>query len=201
MSKFIIIEGTDNTGKDTQQNLIIEKVNNLVFQKLHYSSLPFKDDKKKHVSYSQKMYDDMFKLMIASKDKDINLIFNRSHLGESVYSPLYREYSGDYVFDIEKRYVKQLRKELYLITLTNDPHTILKRDDGLSFYSNEEEIKAEVDGFNRAHRLSKIKNKLKIHLGTMSAEEVSNIIIDFLQHQNTITGSPKQLNLFDDVQD
>jgi hypothetical protein len=199
MSKFIIIEGTDNTGKDTQQNLIIEKVNNLVFQKLHYSSLPFLDDKEKHISYSQKMYDDMFKLMIVSKDKDINLIFNRSHLGESVYSPLYREYSGDYVFDIEKKYVKQLRKELYLITLTNDPHTILKRDDGLSFYGNEEEVKAEVDGFNRAHRLSKIKNKLKIHLGTMGAEEVSNIIIDFLQHQNTITGSPKQLNMFDNV--
>lgn len=199
MSKFIIIEGTDNTGKDTQQNLIIEKINNLVFQKLHYSSLPFKDDKEKHISYSQKMYDDMFKLMIASKDKDINLIFNRSHLGESVYSPLYREYSGDYVFDIEKKYVKQLRKELYLITLTNDPHTILKRDDGLSFYGNEEEVKAEVDGFNRAHRLSKIKNKLKIHLGTMSAEEVSNIIVHFLQHENSITGSPKQLNMFTDV--
>ncbi len=196
MSKFIIIEGTDNTGKDTQQNLIIKKVNDLVFQKLHYSSLPFKDDEEKHISYSQKLYDDMFKLMIASKDKDINIIFNRSHLGESVYSPLYREYSGDYVFDIEKRYVKQLREELYLITLTNDPHTILKRDDGLSFYGNEEEVKAEIDGFNRAHRLSKIKNKLKIHLGTMSAEEVSNIIIDFLKHENTISGSPKQLNLF-----
>ena len=53
MSKFIIIEGTDNTGKDTQQNLIIKKVNDLVFQKLHYSSLPFKGDKEKHISYSQ----------------------------------------------------------------------------------------------------------------------------------------------------
>ena len=197
MSKFIIIEGTDNTGKDTQQNLIIKKVNDLVFQKLHYSSLPFKDDKEKHITYSQKLYDDMFKLMILSKDKDINIIFNRSHLGESVYSPLYREYSGDYVFDIEKQYVHSLREELYLITLTNDPHTILKRDDGLSFYGNEEEVKAEVDGFNRAHRLSKIKNKLKIHLGTMSADEVSNIIIDFLKHENTITGSPKQLNLYE----
>ena len=204
MSKFIIIEGTDNTGKDTQQNLIIKKVNDLVFQKLHYSSLPFKDDKEKHITYSQKLYNDMFKLMMKTKigntknDKEsINLIFNRSHLGESVYSPLYREYSGDYVFDIEKQYVHSLREELYLITLTNDPHTILKRDDGLSFYGNEEEVKAEVDGFNRAHRLSKIKNKLKIHLGTMSADEVSNIIIDYLSHENLITGAPKQLNLFE----
>tara|TARA_R110000796_G_scaffold16905_4_gene52440 strand:- start:852 stop:1445 length:594 start_codon:yes stop_codon:yes gene_type:complete len=196
MSKFIIIEGTDNTGKDTQQNLIIEKVNHLVFQKLHYSSLPFKDDKEKHVSYSRKLYDDMFKLMMVSKDENINLIFNRSHLGETVYSPLYREYSGDYVFDIEKKYVNQLRKELYLITLTNDAHTILKRDDGKSFYGNEEEVKAEVDGFNRAHRLSKIKNKLLLHIGTMSAEEVSNIIVDFLTHENSITGNAPQLNLF-----
>jgi len=31
----------------------------------------------------------------------------------------------------------------------------------------------------------------------MSADEVSNIIIDFLKHENTITGSPKQLNLFE----
>ena len=88
---------------------------------------------------------------------------------------------------------------MYLITLSNDPHTILKRDDGLSFYGNEEEVKAEIDGFNRAHRLSKIKNKLLLNIGTMSAEEVSNIIIDFLNHENTITGDSKQLNIFNDV--
>lgn len=196
MSKFIIIEGTDNVGKDTQQNLIIEKMNEYVFHKFHYSSLPFKDDKEMHANYSKKMYDDMFKVMMNCKDKDINFIFNRSHLGETIYSPLYRGYSGDYVFDIEKKYTNALREDLYLITLTNDPHTILKRDDGKSFYGNEEEVKAEVDGFKRAHRLSTIKNKLHIDVGTMSAIEVSNIIIDFLNEVNTITGEPKQLNMF-----
>lgn len=199
MSKFIIIEGTDNTGKDTQQNLIIEKLHNKVFHKVHYSSLPFKDDTDKHTTYSKKMYDDMFKTMILCKDNDINFIFNRSHLGETVYSPLYRGYSGDYVFDIEKNYVNTLRENLYLITLTNDPQTILSRDDGKSFYGNEEEVKAEVDGFNRAHRLSKIKNKLLINIGTMSADEVSKIIMDFINHENTVTGDPKQLELFQDV--
>ena len=196
MSKFIIIEGTDNVGKDTQQNLIIEKMNEYVFHKFHYSSLPFKDDKEMHATYSKKMYDDMFKVMINCKDKDINFIFNRSHLGETVYSPLYRGYSGDYVLDIEKKYTKALREDLYLITLTNDPHTILKRDDGKSFYGNEEEVKAEVDGFRRAHRLSTIKNKLHVNVGTMSAIEVSNIIIDFLKTENIVTGDAKQLNMF-----
>ncbi len=69
----------------------------------------------------------------------------------------------------------------------------------MSFYGNEEEVKAEIDGFNRAHRKSKIKNKLLLNIGTMSAEEVSNIIIDFLMHENTISGFGKQLNLFDNV--
>jgi hypothetical protein len=175
---------TDNTGKDTQQNLIIEKLHNLVFHKVHYSSLPFKNDLDKHTSYSKKMYDDMFKLMMLSKDSDINIIFNRSHLGETVYSPLYRGYSGDYVFDIEKEYVNELRENLYLITLTNDPHIIWSRDDGKSFYKNEEGIKAEIDGFRRAHRLSKIKNKLMINIGTSSADDISKIIIDFLSRPN-----------------
>jgi len=201
MSKYIIIEGTDNVGKDTQQDLIIKKLSDTVFHKLHYSSLPFKDaegfdDKKMHATYSKKMYDDMFKVMMNCKDKDINFIFNRSHLGETIYSPLYRGYSGDYVLDIEKKYTKALREDLYLITLTNDPHTILKRDDGKSFYGNEEEIMAEVDGFKRAHRLSTIKNKIHINVGTMSADEVSNIIVEFLNHENNITGDAKQLNMF-----
>ena len=201
MSKFIIIEGTDNVGKDTQQDLIIKNMSDHVFHKLHYSSLPFKDDKDKHASYSKKLYETMFQLMMKSKlgssknDSDINLIFNRSHLGETVYSPLYRGYSGDYVFDIEKKYTKALREDLYLITLVNDPHTILKRDDGKSFYGNEEEVKAEVEGFTRAHRKSTIKNKILVNVGTMSAIEVSNILVDFLGHENTITGDNKQLKL------
>jgi thymidylate kinase len=198
MSKFIIIEGTDNVGKDTQQDLIIAKVSDLVFHKIHYTSLPFADTsiKNQYANYSKKMYNDMFKLMMNCKDDDINIIFNRSHLGETIYSPLYRGYSGDYIFDIEKKYTKALRENLYLITLVNDPHTILSRDDGNSFYGNEEEVKAEVDGFTRAHRLSSIKNKILINIGTMSAEEVSNILIDFLNQENTITGNNKQLEIF-----
>lgn len=181
MSKLIIIEGSDNTGKSTQASLLIKKLKDIVFQKLHYSSLPFKDDTELHVTYSTRLYDDMFKLMVLMKDNHLNAIFDRSHLGETVYSPLYRQYSGDYVFDIEKEYVNELSKDLYLITLVNDPKIIFKRDDGLSFYKNEEGVKAEVDGFIRAHRLSKIKNKLLINVGTMSADEVCNVILNFVE--------------------
>lgn len=193
MSKLIIIEGLDRVGKDTQVSLLIKHFRDRVFQKLHYSSLPFKDDVVQHTTYSKRLYDDMFKLMLSAKENNINAIFNRAHLGETVYSPLYRGYSGDYVFDIEKNYVNELREELYLITLVNDPHIVWSRDDGQSLSKNEEDIRAEVDGFQRAHRLSKIKNKLMLNIGIMGADDVSKIIVDFLSHSNTITGEDKQL--------
>lgn len=194
--KFILIEGLDRVGKDTQIELIMKKLNNIVFHKIHYSSLPFKDNIEKHIAYSNQMYDEMFKLMKSAKQNNINLIFNRSHLGESVYSSLYRNYSGDYVFDIENHYVNELRENLYLITMVNDPHIIWDRNDGLSPHRSESDIKTEVDLFKRAHRLSKIKNKLYLNVGTSTADEISNIIIDFLSHYNSITGNDKQLEIF-----
>ena len=111
------------------------------------------------------MYDDMFKMMIGLKDSEISLIFNRSHLGETVYSPLYRDYSGDYIFDIEKEYVNDLKDKLYLITLVGDPNIIQKRDDGLSHSSKLEDIQREVNLFTTAHRKSNIKNKILINIG------------------------------------
>ena len=72
MSKLIIIEGSDNTGKSTQASLLIKNLEDRVFQKLHYSSLPFKDDTDLHITYSTRMYDDMFKLMTLMKDNHNN---------------------------------------------------------------------------------------------------------------------------------
>jgi len=184
-SIFIIIEGCDNVGKDTQQNLIIKKLKDRVFHKIHYSALPFKD-KDKHIIHSSKMYNEMFGIMKALKDSSISIIFNRSHLGESIYAPLYRGYSGDFVFDIEANHLPEVRDQVYLITLVNDPKTVLSRDDGKSFYEDEEGIRAEVDGFVRAHRTSKIKNKLLLDVGKMGPDEVSNIIVDFLSDAQVV---------------
>jgi len=182
-SKYIICEGPDNVGKDTQINLIMKHYSNLSFQKLHYSALPFKG-LEQIIKYSNRLYSDMFRMMSFLKKKNINLIFNRSHLGETVYAPLYRGYSGDYVFAIEDKYVESLRENLYLITFVNDPNIILSRDDGKSFYENSEGVAAEVDGFLRAHRKSKIKNKLQINIGNMQPDEIFAIVKNFLDSEN-----------------
>jgi len=194
MSKFIIIEGTDNSGKSTQAELLIKNLSNLVFHKVHYSSLPFKEDKRKNQEYSLRMYNDMFRIMKDLQGSNVNIIFDRSHLGESVYAPLYRGYSGDYVFNIEQGYVKDLKHDLYLITLVNDPSTIYNRDDGKSFYKNEEGVRAEVEGFQVAHRKSNIKNKLLINVGSMGADEVNQIILNFIKTSSHADDDLEQIN-------
>ena len=171
-------------------------MSDLVFQKMHYSSLPFKHNVDLHISYSHRLYSDMFTMMSKLKDDSINIILNRSHLGESVYSPIFRNYSGDFVFDIEKKFTQELRENLYLITLVNDPHILWSRDDGKSLHKSEEEIAAQVDGFKRAHRLSKIKNKLLINVGSMTAEDLNKIILEFIVEVNEISGDAKQLKVF-----
>jgi thymidylate kinase len=177
---LIIIEGTDNVGKTTQANLIKERMKDRgVFHVVHYSSLPFKD-KENHIEYSHSLYEDMFDMMDVLNKYGHNVIFDRSHLGESVYAPLYRGYSGDFIFDIEKESVHKLSDSVYLITLVNDPKLVMSRDDGFSFYTNEQEVQDEVDGFIRAHRKSIIKNKLLINVGDMGPTEVSDHIFEFL---------------------
>ena len=86
---YIILEG--QCGIDTQQNLIVKNIPHRVFHKLHYSSLPF-EDKEKHIMHSTKLYDDMFKSISALSKYNINVIFNRSHLSESVHLHLLRQH-------------------------------------------------------------------------------------------------------------
>lgn len=182
MQKFVIFEGLDRCGKDTQIGLLQKRYYPEVWQVFHYSKVPF-DEVPQHRDYSKSLYDDMFYMMSDNVTKPRNLIFNRSHLGESVYAPLYRGYGGDYIFDIERKHLTSgaLDKKLYLITLVNDPEILVKRDDGEGFTKSADGIQKEKERFERAHRKSNIKNKLLIDCGDMTAEEISSIIYNFIE--------------------
>jgi hypothetical protein len=89
------------------------------------------------------------------------LIFDRWHLGEAVYAPLYRGYSGDYVFDLEARYSVQESNYVRLILLVEDfaisEHFV---SDGGSFddTKREAEQKLFIEAFNK----SSVKDKRMI---------------------------------------
>lgn len=80
------------------------------------------------------------------------IIFDRWHLGEVVYSPMYRGYSGEYVYSLEKQLGENV--DLRLILLTEDfdiaRHFV---DDGHSLGTvedREEEQERFISAFNRS---------------------------------------------------
>lgn len=178
----VIAEGVDALGKSTQ----IQKIKD-EFEKrgvsvhiLHYSNIKaFGNDNKKIREASYKQYRDMLKLAnYAASEDSMALILDRSHVGEAVYSPLYRNYNGDFVFEEEKTFLWQDNlKRIKLILFTDEVEAIIKRDkernDGLSFSLDPEMKKKELDLFDKAFEKS-ILNKKRIELKGRDAEQIWN---------------------------
>lgn len=169
----IIIEGLDNSGKDTQINAIIKHFKK-TFLHLHYYGCPIKENAEKSIKWTTDLYTEMFNVL---KCHD-NVICNRSHLGEIVYAPIYRGYSGDFVIDIERTYPHD---DLSLITFIDKAENVIARDDGLSFSTNLEDKQNEISAFSRAHKMSTIKHKILINIHGLSVQSVTDKIIEFLE--------------------
>lgn len=178
----VIAEGVDALGKSTQ----IQKIKD-EFEKrgisvhiLHYSNIKsFGNDNKKIREASYKQFRDMLKLAnYAAGEDSMALILDRSHVGEAVYSPLYRNYNGDFVFEEEKTFLWQDNlKRIKLILFTDEVEAIIKRDkernDGLSFSLDPEMKKKELELFDKAFEKS-ILNKKRIELKGRNAEQIWN---------------------------
>lgn len=128
MNKFLI-EGLDRLGKDTLINGI-QHVRGY-HQVLHFSkpvvleaytagedSDPVQGRKEALYRYQSASFRTMFSLLRDASYSHI--ICNRAHLGECVYAPLYRDYSGDYVFDLERNFGMETNRNVRLILLWED---------------------------------------------------------------------------------
>jgi hypothetical protein len=98
-------------------------------------------------------------LNILSIDRDIKILCNRSHLGEFVYAPLYRQYSGEYIFELERESRLNEKTDVRLVLLTEDfkysRHFI---DDGKSLGETEKR-QTEQTIFIEAFQRSLISDK------------------------------------------
>lgn len=171
----VIVCGADALGKSTQISFIekeFEKDHKAVHI-IHYSNI--KLDTVEEIEQASKIrYREMFNLMSNVPENNI-LIFDRAHLGESVYSPIYRKYNGDYVFHFEKEFVDRDSSNTKLIVFTDTPEAVIERDkkrgDGLSFSLDLDKKKQELEAFERAYEMSSLNKKL-IHLNGRSPEEI-----------------------------
>lgn len=161
----IIIEGLDRCGKDTIIQHIISKSNNVV---LRHCSFPKGNTIEEKIQYQKDSFEyelSQCKRYIENEKYDMDnsfYIFNRSHLGECVYGPMYRNSEADWVYDLEKKYLDPANA--YLIMLYGDPEFLIKNDDGLSFSTDVEKKSEEIWRFKRAFEKSSIEKKLLLKI-------------------------------------
>ena len=164
-TKFLI-EGLDRLGKST----LIQGIRNELgyYEVVHFSkpqrlaiydSKATIDDKvnllQSYYHYQHAGFENMMRMICS----DAKIIFDRAHLGEVVYSPMYRNYSGDYVYELENQYCLNERTDIRLILLIED-FDIAKHfvDDGESLGPVEKRFE-EQERFINAFWRSTIKDK------------------------------------------
>jgi thymidylate kinase len=147
------VEGIDRLGKSTLIDSIMQRLG--YYEVIHFA-------KPKQLDYyrgSLEIYQrESFINSMVLASSGARIIFDRWHLGEAVYAPLYRGYSGDYVFELESHHDIDLA-DVRLILLTEDfdygRHFV---DDGESLGAIENREKEQAL-FLAAFEKSHIKDK------------------------------------------
>lgn len=170
-----IIEGVDRLGKSRlveniqkqdgpymvqhfSKPLISRKIKNNLLE-LHENSLF--DDEIKQERYLEAWQIESFKQGFTQLANSlVPLIFDRFHLGEVVYSPLYRGYSGDYVFNLEDIISLEKDQVRMILLITSDFSFITNDGESFDFSAKEKEQQMFIDAFHR----SSITNKLIIDI-------------------------------------
>jgi thymidylate kinase len=161
--KLIIIEGTDNTGKDTLISKLLEKYPTATI--IHCGKPITK-------KYSSKEQDELFKIyainIVEGKyDNTHIIIMNRSHIGEYVYGVLYRNRDSKEVNKMinEINDILYYRKDLEIryIQLISKSESLLKNnEDGKSLSNgNVEKILKEAKQFEEIFNMINIRDNEK----------------------------------------
>lgn len=180
---FIIVEGPDNCGKTTLINNLTKHYNDLTLHVLHYAGAKH-STAEKTISHCTKLYNEMFYTMQHfCALNNTGIICDRSHLGELVYGPIYRGYSGDYVIDIEREHKTNLLlwDNLFLITLYDSSTNLIARDDGLSYSTDLDKKNQEISNFINAHKQSLITHKLLLNIQEHDATQALGKTINFIE--------------------
>jgi hypothetical protein len=128
-----IIEGVDRLGKSSLIEAIIDQKGFhpvIHYQKPKILSIYEGTPNIPEYEYQYATFCNMFQLI----ESRVPLIFDRGHLGEVVYSEIYRGYDGSYVFDLERNFTVANAHHVKVILLTCNPKAWDKlEDDGQSF--------------------------------------------------------------------
>ena len=154
---LIIVEGMDNTGKDTLINGLKEYYNKLNIKETHFYGPSTKDNN--NIAYIEQIHQFINNLYnITKKDFDM-MIWNRSHIGEYVYGQIYRNINDK---DIEKlvNLIDECLNKLdlnvvYVQLICNSNTLMIDNEDGKSLSNNVSNYKQYLKTLKRERNLFK----------------------------------------------
>lgn len=168
--KIVIIEGTDNVGKDTVIMQLLSKfpVTKVMHCEKPKSITPKEQAAEQYASFlnlaQENIYDNV-------RGKTDCVIHNRSWYGEYVYGCMYRQNDPDHVVNMIHKLEEHLLRSIdekdivYITLLSNSAEFLVKNDDGLSLSDAKvDKIVEETRRFEKIHELSTFKNKHIIYV-------------------------------------
>jgi hypothetical protein len=155
-----LIEGIDGVGKNKLIDRLLDRLGyHLVIHYERPSSLAFYAGSGRSAAerlFQEASFRTLFQIL---QHGEVRVIANRAHLGEVVYAPLYRNYPGDYVFELERQFRVADWNHVRPILLTEDfersRHFV---DDGKSL-GGARSRPSEHDAFVRAFGRSALQDK------------------------------------------
>lgn len=196
--KIIIIEGTDNVGKDTVINRLQKE---FISCPIIHSEKPPVGSNKDMAAFQQTSFcfllgDTLFQYVTVSKmgiGDEFALIHNRSWYGEYVYGCLYRDNNPkivkNMIHTLETILTNTVKEDdLCFITLLADDMDFLSRnEDGLSMSGGKQElIKIETDRFKEIFNDSIIKNKHIVYVNDGSEfrhpDDIYNEVLSYVNN-------------------
>lgn len=191
---IIILEGLDRTGKSTQA----QKIKKFFSEK--YDKIEIIHDKgvsgKPSLESSKAHYEKMLATLTGMHDKNTLLIYDRFHLGESVYPRLYKGYDGLDTFEYVDEYLKNnFLKDTLLFLFYDTPEKLIGRDDNKSLAKSTQDIEDEITAFKNAFNRSYLK-KVDLNIADKNIDDVFEVIKKYISLY--LTDNNNEQTLYDD---
>lgn len=177
-----VVMGIDRVGKNTFVDKVLRDLDPDI-QEIHLSKPPENVDP---LMFTKAEYSEYFMKL---KDND-HLVYNRGHIDEFVYGPLYREQDTYWLKIFEQEMSDSMDRTVFILLVSDNVNVM--EDDGNSLdYSRRQE---EQDLFIRNFQESPMKNKVIIRtIDRNGYRLVSSIKEDLVREMVKITEKNKNL--------
>lgn len=171
VTKLIIVDGMDNTGKSTliaRLTKVLESLGNTTIT-IHSKKPPKDIAPEDTAAYQHKYYLDLINMLttLKSERKYDYIILDRGWISEYVYGPLYRNRGKQEIVEdnivLDKKVLSlfNIPSDVYLIMLLGSTKFLLSREDGKSLSDNDENlIELERTEFEKGFDYSLIDKKI-----------------------------------------